>query len=323
MKWFPAKRSFRNWIKRKPRQKLVAVDGVSIDVGANETLGIVGESGSGKTTLARCIVRLYEPDGGSIQFDGKEITEAGRRELRKIHGRIQMVFQDPYSSLNPRLSVASAVLEAGKVHDRVGSRSETAFVDELLDMVGLTPAVADRRPRELSGGQRQRVVIARALAAGPELIIADEPVSALDVSIQAQVLNLFDELRDDLGLSLILIAHQLSVISQVSDRVGIMYLGRIVEYGPTERIFSDPQHPYTRALLAAHPEPDPQRRKDYVISGDAPSPLAIPRGCRFRTRCPYSEDVCEESDPHLESVPGGHQVACHIRPFASSQTTEP
>jgi oligopeptide/dipeptide ABC transporter ATP-binding protein len=259
-------------------------------------------------------LRLEDLDGGRVELDGRDLRELSARELRRERRRIQMVFQDPYTSLNPRLTVGAAIGEAALVHriverDRVG-----AYVAELLELVGLQPSVANRRPRALSGGQRQRVAIARALALRPEVLVADEAVSALDVSIQAQILNLLRRLTDDLGLATIFIAHQLAVVKYVCHDLAVMYLGRIVERGPIEAVFSDPQHPYTAALLRAHPEPgQPPARRD-AIKGDIPSPLNIPRGCRFRTRCPYAEERCLEPPPEVD-FGGAHRAECVVLPF--------
>lgn len=311
----------------RPVNAVAAVDGVSLELAPGEALGIVGESGSGKSTLARCLVGLQQPTSGSVIFDGVDIASAKRQELRALRGRVQMIFQDPYMSLNPRLSAGAAIVEAGEVHGRVGAGANAAFVDELLRLVGLSPQMAARRPYALSGGQRQRVAIARALAVGPELLVADEAVSALDVSVQAQILRLFADLRAQLNLSLIFISHQLAVVSLICETVAIMYLGRVVEYGPIASVFRHPQHPYTKALLDAHPEPDPgYRRRDAAIRGDMPSPFDIPSGCRFRTRCPYAVASCSEADPELvdasDSGPSrgmrAHLVACPIRPFGTA-----
>ena len=250
-KWFTVGRSLLDIIRRKPAGRIHAVDGVSLHLLPNEVLGIVGESGSGKSTLARCLVALYRPDRGRIVFDGVDVTEATGQSRRDLHGRMQMIYQDPYTSLNPQMSIGAAIGEAGRVHGRAGED----FMHELFDVVGLPRSMAGRRPRALSGGQRQRAAIARALAVQPEVLIADEAVSALDVSIQAQILNLFSQLSDDLGLAMIFIAHDLAVVSHVADRVAIMYLGRIVEEGPLDAVFGTPKHPYTRALLDAHPDP--------------------------------------------------------------------
>jgi oligopeptide/dipeptide ABC transporter ATP-binding protein len=299
-----------------PSRRLVALDDVSIEVQRREKLGIVGESGSGKTTLARCLIRLVEPDAGSIDFAGIDVTRAGRPELQQIRRRTQMVFQDPYSSLNPRMKIGEAIAEPARVHGIVDRDAARDHVERLLELVGLPATAADRYPRQLSGGQRQRVAIARALSPEPELLIADEPVSALDVSIQAQILNLLDDLVSTLGVTMIFIAHQLSVVRHVSDRVAIMYLGRIVEIASVNRIFDNPQHPYTVALLQAAPLPDPtQRRRRPALGGDIPSPLNIPSGCRFRTRCAYAQESCATLDPVLETVATGHQVACPVLPF--------
>jgi oligopeptide/dipeptide ABC transporter ATP-binding protein len=323
-KWFPVRRSLRDRARSLPPQRLVAVDRVSLELASRETLGIVGESGSGKTTLARCLVRLHEPSDGSIVFDGADVRAASPDELRTVRRRMQMVFQDPYTSLNPRLTVASAILEAGRVHGRATKGNGEAFVGELLAMVGLSQRLAGRRPRELSGGQRQRVAIARALAVGPDVLIGDEAVSSLDVSVQAQILNLFEELRRRLDLTMIFISHQLSVVSHISDRVAIMYLGRIVEQGPTAEVFRNPQHPYTKGLLDANPTPDPAfKRGQPAIRGELPSPLAIPTGCRFRTRCPFAEARCAEVDPPLDSVGPAHLAACHVLPFRGPRSTRP
>jgi oligopeptide transport system ATP-binding protein len=319
-KWFPVRRSLADRARRLPPQRVTAVDGVSIDLVAGETLGIVGESGSGKSTLARCLVRLHEADEGTIVFDGIDVRAAGKEEMRAIRRRVQMVFQDPYTSLNPRLSIGSAILEAGLVHGRTTKERGKSFVEELLSMVGLSVRLTDRRPRDLSGGQRQRVAIARALAVGPDVLIGDEAVSSLDVSVQAQILNLFEDLRQRLDLTMIFISHQLSVVSHISDRVAIMYLGRIVEEGPTREVFAHPQHPYTKGLLDANPTPDPaKKRSQPAVRGELPSPLAIPSGCRFRTRCPYAKEICAEVDPMLETVGPQHIAACHVLPFRRAQ----
>ena len=312
-KWFAVGRSPLDIIRRKPRERVHAVDGVSLHLLPNEVLGIVGESGSGKSTLARCLVALYRPSRGSIVFDGVDVTEAAGQSRRDLHGRMQMIYQDPFTSLNPQMSIGAAIEEAGKVHGREGDD----FVGDLLDVVGLPRSFAGRRPRALSGGQRQRAAIARALAVQPEVLIADEAVSALDVSIQAQILNLFSQLSDELGLAMLFIAHDLAVVSHVADRVAIMYLGRIVEEGPVDAVFRTPRHPYTRALLDAHPDPYALGALEGTapITGDIPSPLEIPSGCRFRTRCPFATETCESDDPGL--APGGeaHRVACHVLPF--------
>ncbi|MBS1893635.1 MAG: ABC transporter ATP-binding protein [Actinobacteria bacterium] len=259
-KEFDVRRSAGERLRRTEAQRHRAVDDVSFELRRGEILGLAGGSGSGKTTVARCLIRLAEPDAGQIRIDGGDVLAAPRRELRELRRRMQMVFQDPYASLNPRLTVGAALHEAGKVHGRPGSENEAAFVARLLSLVQLSERLASRKPRELSGGQRQRVAIARALAVDPELIIADEAVSALDVSVQAQLLNLFLDLRDELGVAILFIAHQLAVIAEVADRIAVMYRGRIVETGVTRDVYENPTDPYTKALLAAHPQPDPRRR---------------------------------------------------------------
>jgi oligopeptide/dipeptide ABC transporter ATP-binding protein len=298
----------------------VAVDGVSLEVGERETLGLVGESGSGKTTVARCIVRLVEPDAGSIRFRDLDIRAARGADLRHARRHIQVIFQDPYSSLNPRLSVGEAIEEAGRVHGRVSRTAGSDRVSTLLELVGLPAATAARRPRELSGGQRQRVAIARALAVEPSIVIADEAVSALDVSVQAQILNLFEQLVAELGLAVIFISHQLAVIAHMADRVAVMYLGRIVETGPTAEVFTRPRHPYTAALLSAHPTLEPRERRERrtpALRGELPSPYQMPAGCRFNTRCAFAEERCFVDEPRLEEASPGHRVACHVLPELS------
>ena len=319
VKRFELRRPLAARLGRRPAPTLTAVDDVSLGVDRHRTLGIVGESGSGKTTLARCITRLVEPDEGSVLFDGAELTALGPSELQRARRRIQVVFQDPYSSLNPRMTVGAAIAEPLRVHG-IASRDEARVrAAELLELVGLAPAFVRRFPRELSGGQRQRVAIARSLAPRPELLIADEAVSALDVSVQAQILNLLLDLSEHLGLTMLFISHQLSVIASVADDVAVMYLGRIVERGPVGEIFARPQHPYTAALLAANPEPVPERRRrQAAIRGDIPSPLEIPSGCRFRTRCAYAQPRCAEIDPPAFDVGPGHTARCVVLPFAAA-----
>jgi oligopeptide transport system ATP-binding protein len=290
-----------------------AVDGVDLDVAPGEVLAIVGESGSGKTTLARCILRLIDPTAGRILFDGLDVTAIRGRDLGLFRQRVQPVFQDPFSSLDPRWTVGRSVREALDAH-AIGTKQERAArVAHLLDRVGLSAALAGRRPHELSGGQRQRVGIAAALAPAPDLIVADEPVSALDVSVQAQVLNLLSELQRDLGLAIVFVAHDLSVVEHISHRVAVMYLGRIVETGPTTAVFRDPRHPYTTALLEAIPLPDPSRRlRPPALAGEIPSPISPPSGCRFHPRCPVAISRCIDDDPEMTDFGGGHMAACHV-----------
>ncbi len=288
-----------------------AVDGVSFSVNAGETFAIVGESGCGKSTVARLLLRLIEPTRGAIRLEDHDLTRISADELRRQRGRIQIVFQDPYGSLNPRMTVGAMLAEPLMLHDVVPASARAARVAELLHLVGLRPESARRYPHEFSGGQRQRLAIARALAAQPKVIICDEPVSALDVSIQAQILNLLADLQLRFGLAYVFISHDLAVVQQIATHVGVMYLGQMVETGPTAQVLARPHHPYTRALLAAVPVPVPgARSREIVLAGDVPSPLAPPPGCRFHTRCPHVIDRCRQDEPALEAAAGDTRVAC-------------
>ncbi len=294
-----------------------AVDGLTFNVYKGETLGLVGESGCGKSTTGRAILQLYKPTAGAVRFDGRDLTKLDGGEMRKMRRHLQMIFQDPYASLNPRMTVGSIISEPMQIHNLVPKNKRNERVQELLQTVGLNPYFANRYPHEFSGGQRQRIGVARALAADPDFIVADEPVSALDVSIQAQIINLLEDLQAQFGLTYLFIAHDLSVVRHISDRVAVMYLGKMAELADRNSIYDDPLHPYTKALLSAVPVPDPiieKKRERIILTGDVPSPINPPAGCHFHTRCPYAMDVCRQIEPKFVDQGGGHYVACHLYP---------
>ncbi|MCM8901886.1 dipeptide ABC transporter ATP-binding protein [Caldicoprobacter algeriensis] len=310
-KYFPV----RGGLIGGKKEVLKAVDGVTFSIYKGETLGLVGESGCGKTTVGRTILKLYSPTSGRIIFDGDDITDLNDRQMRPYRKRMQIIFQDPYASLNPRMTVGDIIAESIDIHNIAKGEERKAIIYDLLNKVGLSKEHANRYPHEFSGGQRQRIGIARALAVNPEFIVCDEPISALDVSIQAQIVNLLEDLQDELGLTYLFIAHDLSMVKHISDRVGVMYLGKLVELAPSDELYDRPLHPYTRALLSAIPIPDPdatQQRKRIILKGDVPTPINPPSGCRFRTRCPIARERCAEEEPVTKDFGGGHMVACHF-----------
>jgi len=313
--------------RKQPAGLLRAVDGVDLDIHRGETLGLVGESGCGKSTLGNALLRLVPTTGGTLTFDGTDLTRLEGRRLKELRRRAGMVFQDPFASLDPRRTVAQTVSEPLEVHGLRKGRDKAARVAELLELVGLDANVAGRYPHEFSGGQRQRVGIARALAGEPDFLVCDEAIASLDVSVQAQVLNLLRRLQRQLGLTLLFISHDLAAVRHISDRIAVMYLGRIVEVGPAQAVGTDPQMPYTQALLSAVPVPHPtleRQRKRIVLTGDVPSPAAVPSGCRFSTRCPYVFEPCDDVDPALQPVGApGQQAACHLHGVVGTPATDP
>ena len=309
--WFPINRGI---VIQRHVGDIKAVDGLSFFIKRGETLGLVGESGCGKSTTGRAILQLYRPTGGNVVFDGTNLCQLKGEKMRQMRRRMQMIFQDPYASLNPRMTVGNIIGEPLEVHDIMRGKKRRERVEELLQVVGLNPYFVNRYPHEFSGGQRQRIGVARALAVQPDFIVCDEPISALDVSIQAQIINLLEELQREFNLTYLFIAHDLAVVRHISSRVAVMYLGKLVELTDRAELYNNPLHPYTEALLSAIPIPDPtveERRQRLILVGDVPSPANPPSGCNFRTRCPVAMDVCAEVDPEWKEAQPGHYVACH------------
>jgi oligopeptide transport system ATP-binding protein len=312
VKHFPIRRGI---LVQKQVGAVHAVDGVSFDIRRGETLGLVGESGCGKSTTGRAILQLQRPTSGHVYFEGQDLTTLDAKTLRKMRRKMQMIFQDPYASLNPRLTVGETISEPLVIFKVASGKELQEWVENLLNLVGLNPAFAGRYPHEFSGGQRQRIGVARALALQPSLVICDEPISALDVSIQAQIVNLLEDLQAEFNLAYIFIAHDLSMVRHISNRIAVMYLGGIVELSERDELYHYPLHPYTQALLSAVPIPDPKaerQRRCMILEGDVPSPVNPPEGCRFRTRCPLAQDICKACRPEMRDVGSGHQVACHL-----------
>ena len=304
-----------NGVFRRKTSYVKAVDNISFTIDKKETFGLVGESGCGKTTTGRALIRLYEPTGGTIRYDGEDITKLSAKEFMPYRKKMQMIFQDPYASLNARMTVSDIIGEPLDIHHLKTGKEREEFILELLDRVGLNKDHASRYPHEFSGGQRQRVGIARALAVDPEFIICDEPISALDVSIQAQVVNMLKDLQEEFGLTYLFVAHDLSMVRHISDRVGVMYLGSLVEVAETEELYRNNLHPYSKALLSAIPIADPEKaaqNKQILLEGEVPSPLNSPVGCKFASRCPYAKPICSEQTPAMKEAAPGHFVACHL-----------
>jgi oligopeptide transport system ATP-binding protein len=321
--WFPITQGI---ILQRQVGWVRAVDDISFQIRRGETLGLVGESGCGKSTTGRAILQLYKPTAGSVFFEGRDLTKLSGNDLRRMRRKMQMIFQDPYASLNPRMTVGSIIGEPLEIHNLARGKEKQERVQELLRLVGLNPYFANRYPHEFSGGQRQRIGIARALAVQPDFIVCDEPISALDVSIQAQIINLLEDLQAQFGLTYLFIAHDLSVVRHISDRVAVMYIGKIVEITTRDELYENPLHPYTKALLSAVPVPDPtieKKRQRIILTGDPPSPVNPPSGCRFHPRCPFAQSVCKEREPELLEVSPTHWVACHFWDEIKARTIAP